>query len=333
MNSEAREELKRIQSELRKPFTPDVHAIRELPGRGYWAFVSHHEYRERLDEVCPEWESSYTHIEQITSDVICKCTITILGISKQAIGSVPLVAAEKNGRDVSRGSAADRLAAEAFKNACEAWGVGRYLDRQGEVAHYLNINATKLDNETRNKLKPFGNYLREKGELPSNNSNVSMPKLDGSTPSTIAPAKTGVISEKQISRLWAIAKPLPAEVTRIIVKNIAGVDSNNDIPCPKYNEVIKAIEDKVAARNNPIVPSIPNSLPQPQANEIPQSEIDRKLLADEINSLRKRKNIPPEEVEKIMLKATGKTDGKQCTNLELLMVRDELALHPAIATT
>jgi hypothetical protein len=109
MNQETREELKRIQSELRKPFPPESHGIRELPGRGYWAFVAHHDYRERLDEVCPEWESSYTHIEQIASDVICKCTITILGISKQAIGSVPLVAAERNGKDVSRGSAADRL--------------------------------------------------------------------------------------------------------------------------------------------------------------------------------------------------------------------------------
>ena len=326
-----REEVKRIQAELRKPFAPEVHGIRELPGRGYWAFIPHHQYRERLDEVYPEWEASYTHVEQITSDVICKCTITILGISKQAIGSVPLVAAEKNGRDVSRGSAADRLAAEAFKNACEAWGVGRYLDRQGEVAHYLNINATKLDNETRSKLKVFGNYLREKGELPPVSSTVSMPKLDDNSPSTIPPAKTGVISEAQVKRLWAIAKPLSTEVTRTIVKNIAGVDSNNDIPWTKYNEVIKAIEDKVAARNNPIVPSIPDSLPQPQANEIPQSEIDRKLLADEINSLKKRKNIDAEEIKKIMLKATGKTDGKQCTNLELLKVRDELALHRAMA--
>ena len=106
MNSEIREEVRRIQTELRKPFAPEVHGIRELPGRGYWAFIPHHQYRERLDEVYPEWEASYTHVEQITSDVICECTITILGISKQAIGSVPLVAAEKNGRDVSCGSAA-----------------------------------------------------------------------------------------------------------------------------------------------------------------------------------------------------------------------------------
>ena len=326
MNSETREELKRIQSELRKPFSVESHSIRELPGRGYWAFVPHHEYRERLDEICPEWESSYTHIEQITSDVICKCTITILNISKQAIGSVPLVAAEKNGRDVSRGSAADRLAAEAFKNACEAWGVGRYLDDQASVAYYLNSNAMKLDNETRNKLKSLANYLRQNGDLPPANSNVTMPKLDAE------PKAEGVISEGQIKRLWAIAKPLPPETTRAIVKNIAGVDSNNDIPWTRYNEVVKAIEDEIAVRNTPAVPSIPDSLPQSQFSEpIPQPQVERDLLSQEINSLRKRKGLDQEVVKKIIFKVSGKDNGRLCTDLELLKVRDELALHPAMA--
>lgn len=323
MNQEAREELKRIQSELRKPFPPESHGIRELPGRGYWAFVAHHDYRERLDEVCPEWESSYTHIEQIASDVICKCTITILGISKQAIGSVPLVAAEKNGKDVSRGSAADRLAAEAFKNACEAWGVGRYLDDQGAVAHYLNSNGTRLDNETRNKLKSLGNYLRQIGELPPVNSNVVMPRLDA--PDQPGPQPENLISEKQINRLWAIAKPLPQEVTRNIVKNVAGVDSNKEIPRTKYDAVVRAIESEISVRATPqpvIDPPIPS---------IPQAQADRELLAQEINSLRKRKNLDAETVKKIMVRVTGKEDGTQCTDLELLKVRDELALHPADA--
>lgn len=326
MNQETREELKRIQSDLRKPFPPESHGIRELPGRGYWAFVAHHDYRERLDEVCPEWESSYTHIEQIASDVICKCTITILGISKQAIGSVPLVAAERNGKDVSRGSAADRLAAEAFKNACEAWGVGRYLDDQGTVAHYLNSNAVKLDYETRNKLKSLGDYLRGKGELPPVNSNVVMPRLDAPQPSPQpSPQPENLISEKQVNRLWAIAKPLPQEVTRNIVKNVAGVDSNKEIPRTKYDAVVRAIESEISVRATPqpvIDPPIP-SIPQPQT--------DRELLAQEINSLRKRKNLDAETVKEIMFRFTGKEDGTQCTDLELLKVRDELALHPAVA--
>ena len=327
MNSESRQELKRIQSELRKPFIPEVHSIRELPGRGYWAFVPHHEYRERLDEVCPEWESSYTHIEQISSDVICKCTITILGIGKQAIGSVPLVAAEKNGRDVSRGSAADRLAAEAFKNACEAWGVGRYLDDQASVAHYLNSNAMKLDNETRNKLKSLANYLRQNGDLPPANSNVVMPKLESPTDSDQpVPVKGKCISKAQTERLWAIAKPLPEHIIRNIVRDIAGVDSSADISWTKYDAVIKAIEAQIVVRNTFAAPVIPDSMP------LSQPQVERDLLSQEINSLRKRKGLDQEVVKKIIFKVSGKDDGRLCTDLELLKVRDELALHPAMAT-
>ena len=322
-----REEVKRIQAELRKPFAPEMHGIRELPGRGYWAFVPHHQYRERLDEVYPEWEASYTHVEQITSDVICKCTITILGISKQAIGSVPLVAAEKDGRDVSRGSAADRLAAEAFKNACEAWGVGRYLDRQGEVAHYLNINATELDNKTRSKLKVFGNYLREKGELPPVSSTVSMPKLDDNSPSTIPPAKTGVISEAQVERLWAIAKKLPTEVTKAIVKKIAGVDSSNDLPWAKHNEVIKVIEHEVAVRDTMQPAPIPNSLPP---EPIPQPEIDREMLMQEIDSLIKRKNISQESGKSILMVLYGVRGRTLLSDEQLIQFRDYLS--PKLST-
>ena len=332
MNSESRQELKRIQSELRKPFIPEVHSIRELPGRGHWAFVPHHEYRERLDEVCPEWESSYTHIEQITSDVICKCTITILGIRKQAIGSVPLVAAEKDGRDVSRGSAADRLAAEAFKNACEAWGVGRYLDDQASVAHYLNSNAMKLNTKTRNKLKSLVNYLRQNGDLPPANSNVVMPKLE--SPNTDSdqpvPVKGKCISKAQTERLWAIAKPLPEHIIRNIVRDIAGVDSSADISWTKYDAVIKAIEAQIVVRNTPAAPVIPD--PSQVSEPIPQSQVERDLLSQEINSLRKRKGLDQEVVKKIIFKVSGKDDGRLCTDLELLKVRDELALHPAMAT-
>lgn len=318
MNSEAREELKRIQSELRKPFTPEAHGIRELPGRGYWAFVPHHQYRERLDEVCPEWESSYTHVEQIASDVICKCTITLLGISKQAIGSVPLVAAEKNGRDVSRGSAADRLAAEAFKNACEAWGVGRYLDRQGEVAHYLNINATKLDNETRNKLKPFGNYLREKGELPPANSNVIMPKLDDSAKVASAQLKPGVISQSQIERLWAIAKPLPVELCKNIVKNIGGVDSSKDIPALKYNQIVDAIEREVI-----------KIAKDQESDSIKPNPPDVSVLTQEIDSLIKRKNISEDNQKAILMELYGIEQRTLLSDKQLIEFRDYLALRPS----
>ncbi|MDJ0799711.1 MAG: hypothetical protein QNJ51_23340 [Calothrix sp. MO_167.B12] len=51
-------------------------------------------------------------------------------IRKEAIACVPIEIISSKGRDMSRGSAADRLHAEAIKNAAEVWGVGRYLDDQ-----------------------------------------------------------------------------------------------------------------------------------------------------------------------------------------------------------
>lgn len=181
----SREELRSIQTELKKPFPAAAHQIRELPGKGYWAFLSHQIIRQRLDEVAPEWQSDFSPLEQIGSDVVCRCGITILGIRKEAIGSVPLIAAtNKDGKDVSRGSAADRVAAEALKNAAEMWGVGVYLDDQAFVANYLSKHSSELSDETKNKLRSLITYLRGKGELPPPNSSVTpapIPKTQSPT--------------------------------------------------------------------------------------------------------------------------------------------------------
>lgn len=319
INQEVRDQLQVIQSALRQVFPPEYHEIRELPGKGYWVFISHHQYRERLDAVYPEWESSYTQIEQIASDVVCKCSITILGITKQAIGSVPLVAAERNGKDVSRGSAADRLAAEAFKNACEAWGIGRYLDSQGSVANYLNQHAIKLDYKTRNKLKPLGDYLRQTGELPPINSNVTQPTLPQASvdPGYEYNEPTGkTITEAQNKRLWAIAKGLDSSVVKKIAKDVAGVESTKDIPTTSYDKVIQVIEG-FKKQPTDSDPGLPRPVPE------------RDLLAQEINSLRKRKGIPKSKADEIMAKITGgEKDSKDYSDLELLKIRDEFALLP-----
>lgn len=181
-----RSELRSIQVELRKPFPAPAHQIRELPGKGYWAFVPHQIIRLRLDEVVPEWQSGFSQMEQVGDSLICRCAITILGIRKEAVGSVPLIAAtNRDGKDVSRGSAADRASAEALKNAAEMWGVGAYLDDQAFVANYLNKNLVELSDEVRNKsLRSLVAYLRTKGELPPSNSSVSpssVPKTDKPT--------------------------------------------------------------------------------------------------------------------------------------------------------
>ncbi|MEH1808541.1 hypothetical protein [Nostoc sp.] len=143
---EIRDELRRIQFELKKPFPAKLHEFRELPGGGKkWVFLKWQTIRERLDEVAPEWISDYSEIQYLGNDAICRCGITILGVRKEAIASVPISITSSSGKEMSRGSAADRLAAESLKNTAEAWGVGRYLDDQVFTIRYLWERMSELD--------------------------------------------------------------------------------------------------------------------------------------------------------------------------------------------
>jgi hypothetical protein len=146
ITSEIRDELRRIQAELKKPFPANLHEFRELPGGGKkWVFLKWQTIRERLDDVAPEWMSDYSEIQYLGNDAICRCGITILGIRKEAIASVPVSITSSSGKEMSRGSAADRLAAESLKNTAEAWGVGRYLDDQPFTIRYLWERMVELD--------------------------------------------------------------------------------------------------------------------------------------------------------------------------------------------
>jgi hypothetical protein len=116
------EELRHIQTELKRPFPAPLHEIRELPGGvKKWVFLRWQTVRERLDEVVPGWTIDHSEIQYLGNDAVCRCGITILGVRKEAIASVPITQLSKQGNDMSRGSAADRLAAEALKNAAETW--------------------------------------------------------------------------------------------------------------------------------------------------------------------------------------------------------------------
>ena len=61
---DTKEELKKIQKQLKEPFAAYLHQVREIPGLDKkWVFVSWQSIRERLDDVCVDWQP------RITSDV------------------------------------------------------------------------------------------------------------------------------------------------------------------------------------------------------------------------------------------------------------------------
>lgn len=155
------EELRRIQAELKKPFPAPLHEIRELPGGAKkWVFLRWQTVRERLDEVVPDWTIDHSEIQYLNNDAICRCGITILGVRKEAIASVPITLMSKAGNDMARGSAADRLAAEALKNAAETWGIGRYLDDQPFTIRYLWENRYSLDDRMLGEIRKLSEQYK-----------------------------------------------------------------------------------------------------------------------------------------------------------------------------
>ena len=221
---EIREELKRIQAELKKVFPANRHEVRDLPGgQRKWVYLKWQTIRERLDEVCPDWVIDYSEIQYLGNDAICRCGIAILGVRKEAIASVPISILSSKGNEMTRGSAADRLAAEAIKNSGEAWGVGRYLDDQQFTIRYLWEHMRELDEQMQGEVRRLSEQYKIQvsqsglGVSPSRGTGEPV-RVSGRQPQAKPKVETGFIhavagtsaesfiTEGQRKRLWAIGK-------------------------------------------------------------------------------------------------------------------------------
>lgn len=117
-------------TQLKAWFPPEAHKERELPGGSKWFFVPWQLIRDRFDEVCPDWQVSYSTPVYLGDYCTITCTITIQGIAKQGVGNAEIALLSSSGKNMARGTPIERATADAFKNAAEAWGVARYLDDQ-----------------------------------------------------------------------------------------------------------------------------------------------------------------------------------------------------------
>ena len=130
-------QFREIIVKLKEPFPPHLHQERKLPGGGRWFFIPWQSIRERLDEVYPEWECFWGEPIYLGQNCIIQCTIKIAGISRSAPGNAPIELISSSGKDMSRGTPVERATADAFKNAAEAWGIGRYLDDQDFTVKHM----------------------------------------------------------------------------------------------------------------------------------------------------------------------------------------------------
>lgn len=98
------------------------------------AYVDARRYQERLDLVCPGWSS---HIELLANGQVAKVAITIEGVTREDVG-------EASAEDANTVTTA---VAQAFKRACAAFGLGRYL-------YFLPLTWCDYDPDKKRILNP-----------------------------------------------------------------------------------------------------------------------------------------------------------------------------------
>lgn len=107
-------------------------------------------YFARLDKICgPEnWST-----ELVFSERGCCCRLTIFGVTKTAGGDYPIDRADEN--------PATSAEAQAFKRACSAFGLGRYL-------YALPMVWGEYDSDKRQIVNPAGIVAQMYASLPKN---------------------------------------------------------------------------------------------------------------------------------------------------------------------
>ena len=178
------------------------------------------------------------------NDAICRYAITILGVTKEVLASVPISLVSKKGNEMTRGSVADRLAAEGLKNAAECWGVGRYLDDQIYTTKYLWDRKEELTEDMVGEIRKLMTQYKSVNKVVSANQTIS----PSPSPTPSVNTRSKVISEAQSKRLWAVAKN-ELKLTNEDVKAVFAefnIESTNEITMNQYDIVITKLRDFAA---------------------------------------------------------------------------------------
>ncbi|MFN6154345.1 MAG: Rad52/Rad22 family DNA repair protein [Dolichospermum sp.] len=211
-------EFQEILLELKKPFRPEQHQERQLPGGGRWFYITWQDIRERLDEVCPEWSCTWTEPIYIGDYCHISCTITICNVSRQAPGNAPIELISSKGKDMARGTPIERATADAFKNAAEAFGIARYLDDQVKTVNLLHKQGDGRAYK----------FAKENEQIQVGARGIAK-----------QPTGEKLITEPQAKRLWAIAKKLnlsDQEIHQVIANY--GFSDVAEISMRLYDKVI-----------------------------------------------------------------------------------------------
>jgi hypothetical protein len=195
--------LSDILPQLRAKFPAEVHKERELPGTSKtWWYVPWQAIRDRLDEICPDdWSVSYSPATYLGEYCNITCRLTICGLTREGVGSVPVTLLSSRGKDMARGNPTERAVAESFKTAAEQFGIAAYLDEQTDEKTRLSF--IKFMQRSGNG-KPLAEYYNQQrtanGESPKPKPSNLPAKPFGQ------PQPSPLITDEQRKRFWTTAK-------------------------------------------------------------------------------------------------------------------------------
>lgn len=165
-----------IIDKLKAPFKPDQHKDRKLKGGGNWFYIPWQLIRDRVEEVDPSYSQEFGSPQYLDKFCFVTCTLTIYGISRQAIGNAEIELISQTGNNYERGNAIERAIADAFKNAAESFGVAAYLDDQDAVIRIMSRSGDQR------AYKYVKDQEQISAGLPPIHGKQSKPKLTNSRP-------------------------------------------------------------------------------------------------------------------------------------------------------
>lgn len=136
---------------LREKLPPTYHGNRKLPGGGRWVYIPWRNLVRFLDDTCPEEWGGHWGTPLVMEPVgeylkdqrimTVPYTLSICGVSRQALGSAPMQILSSTGKDAAQGDPLERAQADAFRSACEMFEIGHYLHKQQDQGYQRKLIA------------------------------------------------------------------------------------------------------------------------------------------------------------------------------------------------
>lgn len=276
-------------------FSPEDHKERKLPGGGRWFYVPHQEITKRLNDVCPsEWQTKIASTNIAGDYTVVILELTICGVTRTGIGddkTFPEV--NDQGKAKIIGTPPVRAFRNAFKDACEQFGICAYLDEQSSnKAAFIKFMQSKGD------MRAY-KYAQENDWTKNGAMGRTIPATvpEKPTDNQVSPS---LITDGQAHRLWAIAKnelKLSDDQVKSAYKHF-GFEKTEMIASNKYEEIIEFLRSLTKTKSEDLYPQ--NNLLVKQIRAITKQDVAWVYAQCKVHGSSAPGMMPPEVLEKLI---------------------------------